>query len=246
MRSNVENEAGRNALLRGKAGGVNKTSTRNVLGNIGNKPANILNQERTNKGEFQSRFSPKSNTDWTFLSSGLKRAVLQRPATRSTTSLKDEVAKPSASVVPPPAASEDLQMDEKVSAMASTAFSTYNFEDIDKDDAGNPQLVVEYVNEIYAYLRQLEIEQAVRKNYLAKTKTVQPKMRAVLVDWLIQVHQQFSLLQETLYLTIAILDRYLQVIHPYFTSYYVCVFHQFICFRTLAINWNERIFNWSA
>lgn len=190
LRSNVENEAGRNALLRGKTGGVNKTSTRNVLGNIGNKPANILNQERTNKG--------------------LKRAVLQRPATRSTTSLKDEVAKPSASVVPPPAASEDLQMDEKVSAMASTAFSTYNFEDIDKDDAGNPQLVVEYVNEIYAYLRQLEIEQAVRKNYLAKTKTVQPKMRAVLVDWLIQVHQQFSLLQETLYLTIAILDRYLQ------------------------------------
>ena len=35
-------------------------------------------------------------------------------------------------------------------------------------------------------------------------------MRAVLVDWLIQVHQQFNLLQETLYLTVAILDRFLQ------------------------------------
>jgi hypothetical protein len=35
-------------------------------------------------------------------------------------------------------------------------------------------------------------------------------MRAVLVDWLVEVHQQFSMLQETLYLTVAILDRFLQ------------------------------------
>ena len=35
-------------------------------------------------------------------------------------------------------------------------------------------------------------------------------MRGVLVEWLVEVHQQFSLLQETLYLSVAILDRYLQ------------------------------------
>ena len=33
-------------------------------------------------------------------------------------------------------------------------------------------------------------------------------MRSVLVDWLVEVHQQFSLLQETLFLAVAILDRY--------------------------------------
>merc|ERR1712110_900420 len=78
----------------------------------------------------------------------------------------------------------------------------------------NPQLVVEYVNEIYAYLRQLEVKQEIRPNYLKSKKvektTILPKMRAVLVDWLIQVHSQFNLLQETLYLTVAILDRFLQ------------------------------------
>merc|ERR1712241_552540 len=88
-------------------------------------------------------------------------------------------------------------------------------DDIDKDDVENPQLVVEYVNEIYAYLRQLEVKQEIRPNYLKSKKvektTILPKMRAVLVDWLIQVHQQFNLLQETLYLTVAILDRFLQV-----------------------------------
>jgi len=36
-------------------------------------------------------------------------------------------------------------------------------------------------------------------------------MRSVLVEWLVEVHQQFSLLQETLYLSVCILDRYMQV-----------------------------------
>merc|ERR1712141_921275 len=58
-------------------------------------------------------------------------------------------------------------------------------------------------------------KQEIRPNYLKSKKvektTILPKMRAVLVDWLIQVHQQFNLLQETLYLTIAVLDRFLQV-----------------------------------
>lgn len=36
-------------------------------------------------------------------------------------------------------------------------------------------------------------------------------MRALLIDWLVQVHSRFQLLQETLYLTVAILDRFLQV-----------------------------------
>merc|ERR1712141_383323 len=57
-------------------------------------------------------------------------------------------------------------------------------------------------------------KQEIRPNYLKSKKvektTILPKMRAVLVDWLIQVHQQFNLLQETLYLTVAILDRFLQ------------------------------------
>lgn len=36
-------------------------------------------------------------------------------------------------------------------------------------------------------------------------------MRAILVDWLVQVHSKFRLLQETLYMCIAIMDRFLQV-----------------------------------
>jgi cyclin B len=42
-------------------------------------------------------------------------------------------------------------------------------------------------------------------------KQVNERMRAILVDWLVQVHEKFRLLQETLYLTVALVDRYLDV-----------------------------------
>jgi len=83
-------------------------------------------------------------------------------------------------------------------------------EDIDAEDAGNPQLVVEYVNDIYNYLRHVETIQNVKADYLAGQTEILPKMRSVLIDWLVGVHLQFHLLQESLYTTVAILDRYLQ------------------------------------
>ena len=83
-------------------------------------------------------------------------------------------------------------------------------EDIDKDDIGDPQLAVDYVQDIYKYLRFLEKEQSVKQEYLAGQTVILPKMRRVLVDWIVGVHLQFRLLPETLYTTVAILDRFLQ------------------------------------
>lgn len=36
-------------------------------------------------------------------------------------------------------------------------------------------------------------------------------MRAILIDWLIEVHKKFELVPESLYLTINIVDRFLAV-----------------------------------
>lgn len=35
-------------------------------------------------------------------------------------------------------------------------------------------------------------------------------MRAILVDWLIEVHYKFKLMPETLFLTINLIDRFLE------------------------------------
>ncbi|NP_001279224.1 G2/mitotic-specific cyclin-B1-like [Callorhinchus milii] len=81
--------------------------------------------------------------------------------------------------------------------------------DVDEDDGDNPMLCSEYVKDIYKYLRQLEAEQPVRPKYL-EGKEITGNMRAILIDWLVQVQMKFRLLQETMYLTVAIIDRYLQ------------------------------------
>ncbi|KAM9327109.1 G2/mitotic-specific cyclin-B1 [Gastrophryne carolinensis] len=84
--------------------------------------------------------------------------------------------------------------------------------DVDADDDGNPMLCSEYVKDIYAYLRSVEEVQAVRQHYL-QGQEVTGNMRAILIDWLVQVQMKFRLLQETMFMTVGIIDRFLQE-HP--------------------------------
>lgn len=84
--------------------------------------------------------------------------------------------------------------------------------DIDEADGDNLMLVSEYVNDIYDYLFKLEDEQPVQENHLEGQAEVYAKMRAVLIDWINEVHSQFRLVAETFQLTVAIIDRYLQIV----------------------------------
>ena len=112
------------------------------------------------------------------------------------------------------------QEDMEISPMRQDAYSEQlmlneNVNDIDKDDHDNPQLVSGYVNEIYTYLRQLETRYPIQSQYLVNQTELDGHMRGILIDWLVKVHLRFHLLQETLYLTVAIMDRYLQVRNCY-------------------------------
>jgi cyclin B len=46
--------------------------------------------------------------------------------------------------------------------------------------------------------------------YMTSQNDINEKMRAILVDWLIEVHHKFKLLPETLFLTVNLIDRYLE------------------------------------
>lgn len=82
--------------------------------------------------------------------------------------------------------------------------------DIDENDADNQLLLADYVKDVYVYLMSLEKKLRISPGFL-EGKLVTAKMRSVLIDWLIQVHLKFHLLQETLYLCVQIIDAYLQV-----------------------------------
>lgn len=84
-------------------------------------------------------------------------------------------------------------------------------ENIDLNDDDNPMLLPVYVNEIYSYLCELEITHQIHDDHLKDQKEVTHKMRAILIDWINEVHLQFRLLLETYYMTVSIIDRYLQV-----------------------------------
>ena len=53
----------------------------------------------------------------------------------------------------------------------------------------------------------------IRDNYMKSHKEINTRMRAILVDWLVDIHDKFRLTQETLFLAVSILDRFLAVSH---------------------------------
>ena len=78
----------------------------------------------------------------------------------------------------------------------------------------NIQVPSEYINSIYHNLlleEKKSISPAPEYNYMKNQKEVNEQMRSILVDWLIDVHLKFLFTDETLYMTVLIIDRYLSV-----------------------------------
>lgn len=88
------------------------------------------------------------------------------------------------------------------------SYSVHHFGLVEENDT-DPHLVPTYINDIIVHLRNLEPEYLVNEVFLTCHKTT-PRMRSVLVNWLVEVHVNFRLVQETLYLCVSIIDRYLQ------------------------------------
>ena len=74
----------------------------------------------------------------------------------------------------------------------------------------NPQEVDDYFKEIFCDMQLKENNFLVDPNYLFNTqKSINQKMRAILIDWIVDVHKKYRLKPETLYLTVNIIDRFL-------------------------------------
>ncbi|KAK6936565.1 Cyclin, C-terminal domain, partial [Dillenia turbinata] len=80
--------------------------------------------------------------------------------------------------------------------------------DIDAAEVNDELAVGEYVEELYKFYKLAEYECRLY-DYMGTQPEINKNMRAIVVDWLIDVHDEFQLTPEILYLTIQILDRYL-------------------------------------
>lgn len=72
------------------------------------------------------------------------------------------------------------------------------------------QLCATLASDIYMHLREAETRKRPATDFLEKMqKDVNPSMRAILIDWLVEVAEEYRLVPDTLYLTVNYIDRYL-------------------------------------
>ncbi|XP_072976645.1 G2/mitotic-specific cyclin S13-7-like [Typha angustifolia] len=81
---------------------------------------------------------------------------------------------------------------------------------IDAADGDDQLAVVDYVEDIYKFYKLAE-NSSRPHDYMDSQVEINAKMRAILADWIIEVHHKFELMPETLYLTFYIIDRYLSM-----------------------------------
>ncbi|CAJ2507676.1 Uu.00g088620.m01.CDS01 [Anthostomella pinea] len=78
-----------------------------------------------------------------------------------------------------------------------------------QEDAWDVSMVAEYGDEIFQYMKELEMNLLPNAHYMDIQTEIQWSMRSVLMDWVVQVHTRFGLLPETLFLTVNFIDRFL-------------------------------------
>ncbi|KAL2339747.1 hypothetical protein Fmac_007687 [Flemingia macrophylla] len=83
------------------------------------------------------------------------------------------------------------------------------FVNVDNNYA-DPQLCASFACDIYKHLRASEAKKRPSTDFMEKVqKDINPSMRAILIDWLVEVAEEYRLVPDTLYLTVNYIDRYL-------------------------------------
>lgn len=85
------------------------------------------------------------------------------------------------------------------------------WDDLDADDWDDPLMVSEYVKDVVIYWKEIEQATLPNRNYMNHQSEINWEHRGILVDWILQVHNRFNLLSESLFLTVNLIDRFLSL-----------------------------------
>ena len=111
----------------------------------------------------------------------------------------------------PAISSCSLVDDDHGPEFSQVASSAREYEDIDAEDMESPQFVAEYADDIYAYYREREVRRPVNPKYMLSQLDINESMRKLLVNWMVEVSIEFQLMSETLFLSVSLLDQFLQL-----------------------------------
>ncbi|KAL0743333.1 hypothetical protein Bca4012_084846 [Brassica carinata] len=116
---------------------------------------------------------------------------------------------------PKPIAKPNLLLEEDIESSQGSSFFDAVSDlgddgDIDSNLVEDPQLCGAFACDIYEHLRLSEAKKRPAVDYMERVQpNINATMRTILIDWLVEVAEEFSLSPETLYLAVNCLDRYL-------------------------------------
>jgi hypothetical protein len=85
-------------------------------------------------------------------------------------------------------------------------------EDADRlGDPDDPLDCRDFDLEVYHFMRSAETSNLPSPDLFSNQPSVTPRMRATVVDWLVEVHRKLRMHTDTLYLTVNLIDQYLTV-----------------------------------
>ena len=107
-----------------------------------------------------------------------------------------------------------FEEDENKKYKKYSLFNFTNYKD-NKNTKPNAQIPSEYFNDILSTfcVEENELEFKIIPNFMKNQPDINMKMRAIIVNWIIEVHNRFKLLPDTLFLSIIIFDRYMSTVN---------------------------------
>lgn len=84
------------------------------------------------------------------------------------------------------------------------------WKDMDAKHKKDPSMAVPYVKDIYRFVHDQELLRRPNLEYMSGVQTdINQTMRGILVDWLVEVAEEYKLVPDSLYLSINYIDRFL-------------------------------------
>ncbi|XP_062164202.1 cyclin-A2-2-like isoform X2 [Alnus glutinosa] len=105
-----------------------------------------------------------------------------------------------------------LQSSQEKEDMVCKELGTSSRPDIVDIDSNlkDPKACSSYASDIHSYIRVAELDCRPSTNYMEKLqRDITPSMRGILIDWLVEVSEEYKLVPDTLYFTVNLIDRFL-------------------------------------
>nr|XP_026491302.1 cyclin-A2-like [Vanessa tameamea] len=107
-------------------------------------------------------------------------------------------------------------VDTSILSMSISKNASDILEDNDEEDTTTAQTdremffhVVEYRQDIYDYMKEIEVKNRANPRYMRKQPDITQVMRSILIDWIVEVCDEYGQQSETLHLAVSYIDRFL-------------------------------------